>query len=119
MAQVQTLSARLPTEDGEWLATTEIQGATTASDKLRGLVARSRQIQESTADFQTSLAWARELVAPLVAEVGAYEHKEGVHSEPLRLVAEAAPQMMALLLSGRNFANNPQHATQLEERLIA
>ncbi len=120
MAQMQTLSARLPMEDVEWLASIEIPGATTASDKLRALVARSRQIQESTADFQTSLIWARELVAPLVAEIGAFEHREGVHSEALHLVAEAVPQLMALLLSGRNLANNPkQNATQLEERLIA
>jgi hypothetical protein len=119
MAQMQTLSARLPMEDVEWLASIEIPGATTASDKLRALVARSRQIQESTADFQTSLIWARELVAPLVAEIGSFEHREGVHSEALRLVAEAVPQMMALLLSGRNLANNPkQNASQLEERLI-
>lgn len=119
MAQMQTLSARLPIEDVEWLASIEIPGATTASDKLRALVARSRQLQESTADFQTSLAWARELVAPLLADIGAFEHREGVHSEAVRLIAEAAPQLMALLLSGRNLANNGrQNALQLEERLI-
>lgn len=119
MAQMQTLSARLPTEDVEWLASLEMPGTTTPSDKLRALVARSRVIQASTADFQTSLAWTRELVAPLLSEIGAFEHREGTHSEALRLVAEAVPQLMALLLSGRNLANNPQqNASQLEERLV-
>src|SRR5688572_13361405 len=75
MAQMHTLSARLPMADVEWLAAIEIPGATTASDKLRALVARSRHIQESTADFQTSLTLARELVAPLLAEISAFEHR--------------------------------------------
>ena len=38
MAAMQTISARIPTEDLEWLATYEMQGASTPSDKVRALV---------------------------------------------------------------------------------
>jgi hypothetical protein len=120
MAQMQTLSARLPVEDVEWLASIDLPGASTPSDKIRALIARSRLIQQASADYQTSLAWARDLVAPRLAELGALEHREGVHSEAVRLVAEAAPQLIALLLSGRTPANNQvESAKQLEERLIS
>lgn len=120
MAQMQSLSARLPVEDVAWLASLEMPGAITPSDKLRALLATSRRVQESTADFQTSLAWVRDLIAPLLADIGAHEHRTGIHSEALRLVTEAVPQMMALLLSGRSLAKDSGRiAIQLEERLVA
>ena len=41
--QMQTLSARIPTEDMEWLAGLDIQGAVSPSDKLRALIAQMRR----------------------------------------------------------------------------
>lgn len=119
MAQMQTISARLPIEDVQWLSAIDLPGAQTPSDKIRALIARSRVLQQSAADYQTSLAWARELVAPLLAEISALEHREGVQSDAVRLVADAVPQLMAILLSARGAAGSPlASARDLEERLI-
>ena len=56
MAAMQTISARIPSEDLEWLATYEMQGATTPSDKVRALVTQIRRQHEGSMDYGASLA---------------------------------------------------------------
>jgi hypothetical protein len=118
MAAMQTVSIRIPNEDMEWLATLNLQGANTPSDKLRALVAQIRRQQEGAADYAASSAWMRDLVTPLIAKLGAHENQQGAHSEVVRLIAEWVPQVMALLLSESN-ADTTQRWTQLEDRLTA
>jgi hypothetical protein len=120
MAAMQTVSVRIPSEDLEWLATLNLQGATTPSDKLRALVAQVRRQQEGATDYAGSMAWMRDVIAPFVTRIGANEHKQGNHSEMVRLLAEWAPQTMALLIS-ENVAGPQatQRALQLEDRLVA
>jgi hypothetical protein len=120
MAAMQTVSARIPTEDLEWLATLNVQGASTPSDKIRALVAQLKRQHEGAVDYGASLTWMRDLVAPFVTRIGALEHRQGNHSEVVRLVAEWLPQTMALIVAenGGGALTQPK-AQQIEERLIA
>ena len=53
--QMQTLSARIPTEDMEWLVGLDIQGAVSPSDKLRSLIGQMRRQYEGTLDYPRSV----------------------------------------------------------------
>src|SRR6185312_12764513 len=99
MAAMQTVSARIPGEDLEWLATLDVQGATTPSDKIRALVSQLRRQHEGAMDYSASLQWMRDLISPFVTSVGAFEHRQSKHSELLRLTADWAPQVMALMVA--------------------
>lgn len=120
MAAMQTISARIPSEDLEWLATYEMQGATTPSDKLRALVTQIRRQHQGSMDYGASLAWMRDLVSPFVTAVGAFEHRQSRHSEVLRLVNDWVPQVMAILVAEGTLARDPQRKlVEIEEKLVA
>jgi hypothetical protein len=117
--QMQTLSARIPTEDIEWLAGLDIQGAVSPSDKLRALIAQMRRQQEGTLDYERSLSWLRDLVAPFVTSIRAFEHNNRMHSEVLTLAAEWLPQIMATLLSERSLPKDAKkRAIDVEEIVV-
>jgi hypothetical protein len=117
--QMQTLSARIPSEDMEWLAGLDIQGAVSPSDKLRALIGQMRRQYEGTLDYQGSLSWLRDLVAPFVTAIRALEHQNRMHSEALTLVAEALPQIMATLLSERGLTKDAKRrAIEVEEIVV-
>jgi hypothetical protein len=117
--QMQTLSARIPTEDMEWLVGLDIQGAVSPSDKLRSLIGQMRRQQEGTLDYQRSLGWLRDLVAPFVSAIRALEHHNRMHSEVLTLATEALPQIMAILLSERGLTKDAkERATEVEEIVV-
>lgn len=120
MAAMQTVSARIPVEDLEWLATFEIQGATTPSDKLRALVTQIRRQHQGSLDYGASLQWMRDLVSPFVTAVGSFEHRQSRHSEVVRLVSDWAPQVMAMLVAEGALARDPQRKLlEIEEKLVA
>ena len=117
--QMQTLSARIPTEDIEWLASLDIQGAVSPSDKLRALIAQMRRQYEGTLDYERSLSWLRDLVAPFVTGIRAFEHNNRMHSEVLTLAAEWLPQVMATLLSERSLPKDAKkRAIDVEEIVV-
>jgi|GraSoiStandDraft_4_1057263.scaffolds.fasta_scaffold510888_2 hypothetical protein len=117
--QMQTLSARIPTEDMEWLAGLDMQGAVSPSDKLRALIAQMRRQHDGTLDYEASLGWLRDLVAPFVTGVRAFEHHNRMHSEVLTLAAEWLPQVMATLLSERALAKDAKkHAIDVEDVVV-
>jgi hypothetical protein len=117
--QMQTLSARIPSEDMEWLAGLDIQGAVSPSDKLRALIGQMRRQYEGTLDYQGSLSWLRDLVAPFVTAVRTFEHQNRMHSEVLTLATEALPQIMATLLSERGLTKDAKRqAIEVEEVVV-
>jgi hypothetical protein len=117
--QMQTLSARIPTEDLEWLTGLDVQGAVSPSDKLRALIGQLRRQHEGSLDYQRSLGWLRDLVAPFVTTIRGFEHESRMHSEVLTLVAEAVPQIMATLLSERALGDDAkQRAIAVEEIVV-
>lgn len=117
--QMQTISARLPSEDLAWLMTLDVPGAVSPSDKLRALVAQMRRQSEGTLDYARSLAWLREMLTPFVNALRAIEHRHQTHSEALTLVAEWLPQVMATLLSERTLAaEDRKRATEIEDIVV-
>ena len=118
MPPMQALSARISSEDFEWLVSLDIPGASTPSDKVRALLQQLRKQQDGAADYGAALAWMRELVAPAMAGIGAFEHRSGVHSELVRLMGDWAPQCMALLLASQVRDGQKQsNAWALEDKL--
>jgi hypothetical protein len=117
--QMQTLSARVPTEDVEWLAALDIQGAISPSDKLRTLIAQMRRQYEGAMDYAACVSWLRDLLAPVVTSVRTFEHQNRTHSEVLTLTAEWLPQIMATLLSERALGKmTPSRAHETEEMVV-
>ncbi|HEY4214644.1 MAG TPA: hypothetical protein VGM84_24420 [Steroidobacteraceae bacterium] len=120
MAAMQTVSARIPAEDLQWLATLDVQGATTPSDKLRALVAQLRRQHEGALEYSASLQWMRDLVAPFVTAVGTFEHRQGKHSEVVRLISDWVPQLMAILVAENSLGREPlRKAQEIEDKLVA
>jgi hypothetical protein len=116
---MQTLSARIPAEDIEWLASLDIEGTVSPSDKLRALIAQMRRQYEGTLDYERSLSWLRDLVAPFVIGIRALEHNNRMHSEVLTLTAEWLPQVMATILSERALAKDAKkRAVDVEEIVV-
>jgi hypothetical protein len=118
MAAMQTVSARIPIDDLQWLATLEVQGANTPSDKLRALVTQLRRQHEGALEYSASLQWMRDLVSPFVTAVGAFEHRQARHSELLRLISDWVPQLMAILVAENSLGKEPlRKAQEIEEKL--
>jgi len=114
--QMHTLSARIPAEDVQWLGSLDLQGAVTPSDKLRALISQMRRQFDGTLDYDGSLAWLRELVAPFVTAVRGFENNNRMHSEVLTLVAEWVPQIMAILVSERSLGKDAKaRAVEIED----
>ena len=119
MAAMQTVSARIPIDDLQWLATLEMQGANTPSDKLRALVTQLRRQHEGALEYSASLQWMRDLVSPFVTAVGAFEHRQRRHSEVLRLISDWVPQLMALLVAESTLGKEPlRKAQEIEDKLV-
>jgi hypothetical protein len=117
-SQMQTLSVRVPTEDIEWLASLEIAGAATPSDKLRALIAQMRRQHQGTMDYAACVAWLRDLLAPFVVAIREVEHRQKLHSDAINAVIEWVPQIAATLLAERRFASDGAKITELEDALI-
>lgn len=109
MAQMQTVSIRIPDEDFQWLLSRHESGARTPSEKLRALLARTRQQETGLSSPEACSAWVRSLMQPLVDEIGAHERKHRCHSDLIAAVAESVPQIMATLMA---FRLSEEHAIE-------
>lgn len=118
MAQMQTISIRIPDEDFHWLLTLQEPGAKTPSERLRALLAKVRQQEAGMADPELCSAWMRELAQPFIDSVSALERRQQRHSEVLRAISERIPQIMATLVSSRLPADAGDGAAIAAEALL-
>ena len=117
--QMQTVSARLPSDDLEWLSALDLPGAVTPSDKLRALIAQMRKQYEGALDYSACLAWLRDLLAPFVIELRGVEHRERIHSAAVSAIIAWAPQVMATMLSARDFGDEGiGRSREVEDALV-
>ena len=117
--QMQTVSARLPSDDLEWLSALDLPGAVTPSDKLRALIAQMRKQHEGALDYSACLSWLRDLLSPFVIELRGIEHRERTHSEAVSAVIAWAPQVMATMLSARDFGDEGiGRSREVEDALV-
>ncbi|HEX8962589.1 MAG TPA: hypothetical protein VF801_06255 [Rhodocyclaceae bacterium] len=115
MAQMQTVSIRMPDEDFQWLLSLQDKGAKTPSEKLRALLTWARQQEAGMADPALCAMWMRSMVQPLVQGVAAFERGRKDHSDVVAAALEWTPQIMATLVSSRLAEGcKPADAVELE-----
>ena len=101
MAQMQTMSIRLPDDDFRWLLSTQEGSGKTPSERLRAMIAQVREQESELSDPDSCMAWMRRLVQPTANFVAAWERQNKQHSDVLSAVLDIAPRLMALLVSAR------------------
>lgn len=100
MASLTTpLSVRLSEEDTSFLAKLEIEGAVTASDKIRGLIRQARQRAEPVESFPVALALSHDHLAAAVRAVRVIEQDLDRHSDVTVGLMTAAEEFLALALT--------------------
>jgi hypothetical protein len=100
MASLTTpLSVRLSDEDTRFLAALEIDGAVTASDKIRGLIRQARQRTEPIETFSEALSVSHDHFAHALRALRLLERDLDAHSEVAVGLLAAAEEFLALALS--------------------
>jgi hypothetical protein len=94
------LSVRVSPDDADFIARTDIAGASTPSDKVRALLAEARKRREGFSDYSSCLGMVQEMLAPTFARLRAAEHRERVHSELVLELTQWMPEALAFLLTG-------------------
>ncbi len=114
------LSVRVSHEDADFLASLEIEGADTPSEKLRALITEARKRQDSSGGFSESQSELRRLIEPLIDKVQDYEANHEKYSQILHLALEWIPEAMAELVAQRfklQGKSTDDQLLQLERRL--
>lgn len=101
MAQMQTVSIRLPDEDFHWLLSAQEGAGKTPSEKLRALVSRVRQQESGLADPHVCSEWMRNLIQPTANAVATWERTHKEHSDLMSAVLDIVPRIMAILVSAQ------------------
>ena len=100
MASLTTpLSVRLSERDTAFLAQLQVDGAVTASDKIRGLIRLARQRAENPESFPDALAVSHDQLGASVRGVRVLEQSIGEHSDVAAGLMLIAEEFLALALS--------------------
>lgn len=94
-----TISARVPSEDAEFISRLEISGAITPSDKLRALIGEARSRHGCQRDYRTCMKLVQELINPVSSYVREQEHDLEVHSEVVTYLLDWLPEVLAFSMS--------------------
>lgn len=94
------LSVRVSDDDAEFLATLQIEGALTPSEKLRALIARARAEASEGRDFEGALARLRALLEPTAQRLRARELDSRQRSQLVHEVLQTLPDLVAFLVAG-------------------
>lgn len=99
MASLTTpLSVRLSEEDSSFLAKLEIEGAITASDKVRGLIRQARQGAEPIESFPAALAVSHDHLANAIRAMRVAEQAQDLHSDVAVGLMTTVEEFLALAL---------------------
>ena len=119
MAQMQTVSIRLPDDDFQWLASLPDGYGKTPSEKLRALLQHMRQQEAGLHDPERCSTWMRGLVQPLTDALSSIERRQKAHSDLLTSIVEHVPQIMAALIATRLTTDSGEKARVETESLVA
>ncbi|MCW8945770.1 MAG: hypothetical protein OQL27_13445 [Sedimenticola sp.] len=97
-----TISARIPSDDAEFISQLEINGAVTPSDKLRALINDARLRHEGQRDYRGCMMLVQDLINPLNIYIREQENALNVHSEVVARVLEWLPDILAFVMSSCN-----------------
>ncbi|MDO4426860.1 MAG: hypothetical protein Q4B88_01910 [Moraxella sp.] len=93
------LSVRISQEDADFIAQSQLEGATTPSEKVRELLKQARLAHNQSHDYQSALSLAEQNLATARHEILTYEKELGVHSHIVARVFEALPDLMATMVA--------------------
>lgn len=88
-------SARLTQDDVEYINQLQIEGAHTASDKLRYLLADLRQQQASHRDFAANLKQWQQRLAPMIAQLLQLQHRLAQTNPILHIWLQTQVELLA------------------------
>jgi hypothetical protein len=119
MASLSTpLSVRLSEDDMAFLSELKIDGAVTASDKVRGLIRQARNRAEPVTSFNAALAISHDHLATAIRAVRVIEQDLERHSEVTVGVLTTAEEFLALALSVPSADASIDDLKRYEARLI-
>ncbi|MFY9260131.1 MAG: hypothetical protein WAO71_06415 [Gallionella sp.] len=119
MAQMQTISIRIPDDDFQWLLSVAEAKAKTPSEKLRYLLSRAREQEAGRVDYRRCATWMRELAQPFADGVGDVERQHKIHSDLVAAVCEHVPQIMSTLVSEHPAAESDESKMREVEAQLA
>lgn len=92
-------SARISLEDASFISNLTYEGAVTPSDKLRALLAETRQRQQHSSDFAVNLQQLQHWLAPLKRQWQVKQQQSAQQVPVIVHLLEWLPQVLALLQS--------------------
>lgn len=113
-------SARISVEDAEFISTLAYEGAHTPSDKLRALLAETRQRYANFDDFSANLAqmdeWFKQLSRPLLVR----QQQLQIRTDAVNRLLDALPELLALLqtLAARSKTLNIRELQHAEQQIM-
>lgn len=110
------LSVRVSDDDAAFLASLEISGAATPSEKLRAILAHTRQRAEGVSDEGDGAEVFRASVRPSERRLREWEIERGMRSDLVRKLYDRVPDIMATLAAGPS-AQAREGLAQFEDRL--
>ena len=121
MEETVQISGRVNARDAEFLGSYGVDGKTTTSEKLRYALSFFRKFHEGARDLGGALEILEGLVAETKRGLARAEIEQGRHSEMVRICADHAPRIVAVLATvdpkGLNTAD-PKALAAFEERLM-
>jgi len=93
------LSVRVPEEDAAFIASLQIVGAATPSDKLRTIITEARERSEGLETYEGTRKSLGELLGPAILRLRKIERDASQHSEAIFHAAEWAQELLAFVVS--------------------
>ena len=94
------ISLRISDDDASFLASLELSGAATPSEKIRTLIGRARAEAEDGRTYEASLVRIRELLEPTSLQLRARELSSRQRSELIADTLYWLPDLVAFLMAG-------------------
>lgn len=114
-SSMMPVSGRIPDDLYQWLSTSNFEGVTTISDKLRVGLAMLKRQQEGDANYDGALNVQRAFSNNLRKQLAKLETEHG-HSEVLATLLEHVPALMAAMASTP--IKDMAEARRLEDLLV-
>lgn len=115
-SSMEPVSARLPSDIYLWLASLEIDGAPTNSDKIRVLLSQLKRQHDGALDITTAHNWVRELTSRVRDGSVIAEQEAGRHSDVLASILDHLTALLAVTISSS--ATSAADFAQLEDTLV-
>ncbi|MFN3228901.1 MAG: hypothetical protein ACK41P_03520 [Asticcacaulis sp.] len=119
MASLTTpLSVRLTEGDTAFLSLLEVDGAVTASDKIRALIRQARRRAEPVATFEDALSVSHQQFAPAVRGLHLIEQDRGCRSDVVFGLLATAEAFVALAMTAPGKEASVADLSRYEARLV-